>query len=364
MMQSVPAFLSHFNLKFAKRVAILAALAFSISGCMVTYLIKSGTDEMKLLNRREPIEKALASPDVPESQKQKLRLAMEARKFAEEKLYFKPTKNYQTYVALKEPYVTWVVVAAPKNKVESYFWHFPLVGKMPYKGYFNVQGAKDEAKEMKEEGYDVWVRGVTAYSTLGWFEDPLLSSMLAGNDPDLVNLIIHESAHATLYIKNHADFNERLATFLGNKGTEEFYKTKEGDKSPTNERVKLENEDEKKFSEFITKEIKDLNEWYASRAGATIAEEERQARLKQINEHFVKELKPKMKTSIYDKFEKVEINNAYLASLQTYVYDLSDFGLLLDKFGGDFKAFIAYCKTLEKSKDPALEMKQSLNPHP
>jgi predicted aminopeptidase len=90
----------------------------------------------------------------------------------------------------------------------------------------------------------------------------------------------------------------------------------------------------------------------------------RLARLKQITEHFTKNLKPKLKTSIYDRFEKVEINNAYLASLQTYVYDLSDFGSLLQKFGGDFKAFITYCKTLEKSADPALELKQSLSAPP
>lgn len=320
---------------------------------------------MKLLSRREPIEKALSSPDVPEEQKHKLRLAIEARKFAETELHFKPTKNYQTYVDLKRPYVTWVVTAAPKYKVESYRWKYPLVGKLPYKGFFTVEEAKAEAKKMADDNYDVWVRGVTAYSTLGWFEDPLLSSMLGGSDADLVSLIIHESAHATLFFKGQADFNERLATFLGNKGTELFYLRKEGEKSPTNARVKLENQDEKLFSEFISREIKELNEWYdsqvAASAGSSIPEDIRQARLKQINERFIRNLKPKLKTAIYEKFEKIEINNAYLASLKTYVYDLSDFEKLLQKFSGDFKAFLTYCKKLEKAADPAQELKQYLD---
>jgi predicted aminopeptidase len=321
---------------------------------------------MKLLNKREPIDKALNSPDVPEEQKAKLRLAIEARKFAESDLHFTPTKNYQTYVDLKRPYVTWVVTASPKNKIESYKWGYPLVGKLPYKGYFTPDEAKEEAKKMSKDGYDVWVRGVTAYSTLGWFEDPLLSSMLGGGESDLVNLIIHESAHATLFIKSQADFNERLATFLGNEGTEHFYRKKEGEKSPTNAKVLLENGDEKLFSEFITNEIKELNEWYkvTAPAGSSIPEDVRQERLKQIPIRFTKLLKPKLKTAAYQKFEKAEINNAYLASLQTYVYDLSDFEKLLQKFNGDFKAFLTYCKTLEKVADPAQELKNFLSSPP
>lgn len=330
---------------------------------MLTYLVKSGNEQMKLLSRREPIAKALDSEDVPEEQKRKLRLALDARKFAEEKLGFKPTQNYQTYVDLKRPYVTWVVTASPKNKIESYQWKYPLVGKMPYKGFFTPEEARAEAEEMAKKGYDVWVRGVTAYSTLGWFEDPLLSSMLGGSDDDLVNLIIHESAHATLYIKGHADFNERLATFLGNKGTEAFYKEREGENSPTNAKVKLENADEKIFSEFISEEIKKLNEWYAG-PGRDAAEDVRRARLKEVVKTFVKNIKPKLKTEMFKKFENVELNNAYLASLKTYVYDLSDFEQLLKKVNGDLKAFLQYCESLEKSRDPAQELKQFLSAPP
>ena len=130
----------------------------------------------------------------------------------------KKTKNYSTFVNLHRPYVTYIVSAAPKNELKYYTWYFPIIGSVPYKGYFNEAGANGEARDLASEGYDTYVRGVTAYSTLGWFKDPILSSMLAYSDYDMVNTIIHETVHTTIYIKSNANFNERLASYLGDLG--------------------------------------------------------------------------------------------------------------------------------------------------
>lgn len=324
---------------------------------MLTYLVHNGSEQLSIMNKREPIEKVLASSEVPEPTKQKLRLALKVREFVEKDLSFKPTQNYKTYVDLKRPYVTWVLIVSPKNDVEAHRWSYPVIGALPYRGFFSKEAVVEEAKDWDKDKYDTYIRGVSAYSTLGWFNDPLLSSMITGDDSDLVNLIIHESAHATLFIKSQADFNERLATFLGNKGTEIYYKKVEGENSTTLKRIREEDIDEKLFSSFITEEIKTLKEWYKSHPDLKGREE----RIKEINQRFGILYKTKMKTDRFARFEKVDINNAFLASLNTYVYDLSDFDKLFIQEKSDFAAFLKVCKSLEREKNPSQKLKELLH---
>ena len=224
---------------------LIAAVALLTSSCQIGYLIKSSYHQMSLLSQRVPIEKVLADPSVQESTKAQLRLAQEARQFSEETLKLSPSKSYTTYVKLDQPYVTYVVSASPKWKLEHHLWDFPFVGKVPYKGYPTESEAKEEEKNLQNKNLDTYLRGVSAYSTLGWFNDPILSSMMRYRNDQLVNTIIHETVHATLYIKSSADFNERMAVFLGNKGTELFYQKKEGTDSKTLLQIKNENEDDK-----------------------------------------------------------------------------------------------------------------------
>lgn len=308
------------------------------------------------MNKREPIEKVLNSPSVKEETKKKLRLSLKVREFVEKDLSFKPTQNYKTYVDLKRPYVTWVLIVSPKNDVKAHQWKYPIIGALPYRGFFSKEETVEEEKKWDKKEYDTFIRGVTAYSTLGWFDDPLLSSMINGEDSDLVNLIIHESAHATLFIKSQADFNERMATFLGNKGAEIYYAKEEGVGSATLKKIRAEDEEEKLFSAFITDEIKSLKEWYKANPELKGRDE----RIKEIMQRFATVLKPKMKTNRFSRFEKVELNNAYLASLNTYVYDLSDFEKLYDHVKGDFSAFLKVCKNLSTEKDPSQKLKEFL----
>lgn len=322
------------------------------------YLMKSGYGQMKLLSDRRPIEDALNDPQLSDSQKNKLKLAQEARSFAETTLHLKATQNYTSYVELGRPYVTYVVSAAPKWKLEHYQWSYPFMGKMPYKGFFNEADAKAEELELQSAELDTYLRGVAAYSTLGWFKDPILSSMLSYDDYDLVNTIIHETVHATLYIKNSADFNERLATFLGNKGAEQFYLKKEGANSPTLKLIQLENEDHKLFSKFITAELSSLEKWYQSLAPADRNEKQRLERIAQIQEKFRQTLEPHLKTDSFKKFPELKLNNARLLIYKTYLQDLSAFEALYEKMGRDYLAFIEKCKALEKVKDPEKGLKE------
>jgi predicted aminopeptidase len=303
-----------------------------------------------------PIGKALEEPSLPEATKQKLRLAQDARLFAES-LGLHKTENYTTFVQLDRPYVTYAVSAAPRSELSSYLWSFPIIGDVPYLGFFREDKAVAEARAMKAKGYDAFVRGVTAYSTLGWFKDPLLSSMIDYDDYDLVNTIIHETVHATVFIKSSADFNEQLATFVGNVGSELFYKQREGEHSPTLEHVQLENSDEQRFADFISHEIDMLKALYSEHHDH-FSEAERQLRLHEIQLNFVKILVPQMKTHRYQHFADGEMNNARLLLYQTYLRDYSDFARAFAKLEHDFHKFVSYCKNLEGEKDPAATLRQ------
>ncbi|MES2856114.1 MAG: aminopeptidase, partial [Bdellovibrionota bacterium] len=330
-------------MKSGSYLKLFGSFAFVIllSGCQVTYLIKSAYSQANLLRKRVDIEEAVRSNDLTSEQKRKLLLAQEARLFAESHLKLSQTKNYTSFVQLDGPFVTYVVSAAPKDELKHYLWKYPLVGEMPYKGYFNKSDADEEAENLKAEGLDTYIRGVTAYSTLGWFRDPVLSSMLEYKDHELVNTIIHETVHATVFIKSEADFNERLATFIGNKGTEAFYAQKEGVKSATesktNAMMKAESEDEEAFAKFMSGELDALEKWYLDKKGTPIAEAERTARIKEIQTRFASDLKPKLKDAeSFSRFEKAELNNARLLTFRLYFQDLNQFEKVFDKLGGDF----------------------------
>ncbi|MEZ0390734.1 MAG: aminopeptidase [Pseudobdellovibrionaceae bacterium] len=336
-----------------------AILCVSISGCQMGYYFSSAYNQMSLLNQRVPIEKALQDPTLSEKEKKALQLAQRARQFAEGELHLKSTKNYTSYVKLDRPYVTYVVSASPKWELSHYDWHYLFVGKMPYKGFFNEDDAKEEAEELKKKDLDVYVRGVSAYSTLGWFNDPLLSSMVKYEDHELVNTVIHETVHATLYIKGSADFNERLAVFLGNKGMELFYLKEEGPSSPSLKLALLENEDEKLFSKFISREITDLEEWYKNQNEKN--EEIRKARLKEIQARFTKEIEPHLKSDNYQKFSSMDLNNARLLLYKTYLQDLSDFEKLYEMSDRKFDTFLQKCRSLENSKNPEEDLKKLIS---
>jgi predicted aminopeptidase len=341
----------------------LAFLSFLLvlTGCQMSrYIVSSGYNQMKLLNSRIPLEEALKDDTLSASDKEKLALAQKAREFAEKDLHLKPTKNYTSYVKLDRPYVTYVVSAAPRWELKHHNWSYPFLGKMPYKGFFNEPDAKAEEDDLKKENFDTYMRGVSAYSTLGWFNDPLLSSMLLYKKHDLVNTIIHETVHATLYIKHEADFNERLAVFLGNKGMEMFYLKEEGPESSTLKLVQKENADDKLFSQFISTEIKALEAWYKDLPEVQRDESARIARIKSIQEKFKTELQPKLQSQNYSKFADLNLNNARLLVFKTYMQDLGDFEKLYAKVGSDFSRFIEACKSLESSKDPAADLKKML----
>lgn len=340
----------------------ITSLIFSCSllcGCQVGYLAENAYYQADLLLSRTPLEEALKDENLSKEQKRKLKLAKEAKDFAETELFLKPSQNYTSFSQLDGNYVVHSLTVAPKDKLEPYTWSFPFFGSFPYLGFFNKRSARMSQKRYQDANYDTYLRGVSAFSTLGWFSDPILSSMLRYSDYDLVNTIIHETVHATIYIKNAVDFNERLATYIGNIGTEKFYIQKEGSDSPTLKKTRLSNADDRIFSSFITKELNDLEKWYEDQKQPP-TEETRQKRFAQMRQNFKDKALPLMQTKYYSWFSQAELNNARLLNYRTYYKDLKDFEKLYQLLGKDFKKLIEFCISLEKSSDPEKALKEKV----
>lgn len=346
-------------------MTLMILSVFTLSGCQVPYLAKNAYGQLRLMNARIPIEEALNDSTLNTEEKNKLKLVQEVRKFTAEDLKLNIKENYSSFVKLNQPYVTYVVSAAPRWKLEHYQWYFPIIGHVPYKGYFDEPSAKNLELELKNQGMDTYLRGVAAFSTLGWFKDPIYSSMLRYKEHDLVNTIIHESVHASIFIKSSADFNEQLAVFLAGKGTERFYKQKEGKNSATLKLIQNENYDDAIFSLFISKEVKALSDWYNQIAkDPKISEQDkeawRQEKFSKIKENFQKDIEPKLLTNSLKYFTRIELNNARLLLFKTYMDDLNDFEALYEKTDRNWETFLACINLLKKDSHPDQSLKQMI----
>ncbi len=198
----------------------LLALGLSATGCFETgYLLQAGEGQLDLLCNARPISHVLEDPDTPPDVLAELSEVPRIKAFGK-RFGLVPTKSYESYVELDRPVAVWVVSAAPKLSFESKTWTFPIVGSVPYLGWFDKGRATEHAQSLKAEGWDVDLRGAAAYSTLGFFHDPVLSSMLgdaADGYGDFAGTILHESLHATVYVNGQTSFNEGLATWMAGK---------------------------------------------------------------------------------------------------------------------------------------------------
>ncbi len=341
---------------------------------MTSYLFHTGYNQARLMRSRVPIETILATSELDKATREQLQEVLKVREFAITQLKLNLAKNYLDYVDLKRPYVTWAVTAAKAWELEKHEWWFPVVGSVPYLGFFKESLAKDETKKFDKTEYDTSVRGISAFSTLGWFSDPVLSSMLAKDKHDLVNVIIHESIHATLYIPGDADFNEQVATFLGDWGTEIYFQKMYPEDKNTIELIKSENADQLLFSKFLSEELTELKGWYKqldSKLSLTERSTLKKQRLAQMQNKFKVEVTPKLKTKNYLGFVNRELNNAILIGMSTYFEDWSDLVNLRVKVSAKtssastandqikhFSETLSSLITLKKSKDPKGDLRQ------
>lgn len=191
------------------RIALLLVLLSPLSGC---YYMQAASGQWEVMRKREPVNEVINNPDTPPELAQRLRLLDEARDFSVRELGLPDNDSYRTYADLERRFVVWNVIAAPEFSLEPKTWCYPVAGCVSYRGYFKRDKALKKARSLRDDGYDVSVGGVSAYSTLGNFDDPILNTMMQRDDVELVALLFHELAHQLLYVKGDTGFNESFAT--------------------------------------------------------------------------------------------------------------------------------------------------------
>ncbi len=214
-------------------VLLLPAFVFALFNIsLLVYGLKMGKGQLDIVYGARPIEEVLADNQVADSVKTKLKLVLEIRAFAFEKLGLKRNDNYSAFYDQKGKPAIYVVSGCEKFSLTPYRWSYSVLGKMPYKGFFEKAPAEAERQRLIAEGYDADLGGAAGWSTLGWFPDPVLSQMLNYKEGDLAELIIHELTHGTIFVTDNVEYNENLASFVGIKGAIEFLKLKYGEDSP------------------------------------------------------------------------------------------------------------------------------------
>lgn len=335
------------------RLSGLILCAVCLSGCGLRYLWHVAVGQVSILARQRPVEEVLQDDRRTPQEQQKIRLILDVRAFAISQLGLHDSHSYTTFVSLARPYVSYNLSAAQPDALTPYSWRFPFLGRTPYKGFFDKEYALCEQRQLEDQGYDTYLRGVRAYSTLGYFTDPILSSMLAYNDFSLINTIIHEMLHQTVWIKGSVSFNESLANFVGERGTLAYLAQRYGVDALEYQRYRDQRADAVVFEDYMHAIIERLEALYhepISRADKL----HRRAQLFAEAVAAYPEVFPRMKTPDYRTFfERQPLNNAVLLAFRVYHSDPAFFERALAEQGGDLRRMIAFFKTLRADQIPA-----------
>ena len=321
-------------------MAWLAILGSVISGCSPFYVIRAAYEEGKILWRREPISEYLDKPELAADTQDKLKLVLAVREYARDVLKLNVGGSYSSYSYVDRPDLTYILTAAPRTELKPYTWWFLIIGRVPYKGYFSKEDAAVAAKELENDGYDTNIRTSAAFSTLGWFDDPLLSHLLRYDKVTLAEVVFHELFHNTLYIKGAGAFNESAANFVGGRSAIDFFRNRFGAGSPEHEQAIRAWEEELQFSEFIEKLGAELNELYAR----AIPEEEKLLLRQQVftrGQEEWSEWVTKHPTHRFRNFSKQPLNNAVIIHYMLYLKNLKLFEALYDAEGKSLMRTIA-----------------------
>ncbi len=333
------------------RVGLVTALIASC-GCSLPYIAHVSYGQGRILVGRVSIESRLEDPAVSDAEKAKLRLVLDAKDFAHDELGLARSGSYTTVYDTEGDPVAWNVSACADDAFEPYHWDFPIMGSLPYIGYFTRERALEEVRDLKEKHQDVLMYPVTAYSTLGWFSDPLFTTMLEYPDEVLVNVVCHELTHATIFVEQDADFNETLATFVGDQGSLEYFRKRCGADDPRIQRVADTDRDDKIFEDEVAKLRADLTSMYASDLPR---DEKLAAKGKQFaafRERYRTTIRPLLKSDDFDFHFRHELNNAWILALERYHGDFRLFERLHVKLGSDLKRTIEKLKEIAKAPDP------------
>lgn len=320
---------------------LLLCLMLLGSGCRLSYLFHVAKGQIQLLNGAIPISEALNTEPFTPDQRSRLLLVAQIKKFGEEELGLRKTTNYETVYPHSDQNPIYMVSASARDRFLQKTWWFPIVGDMPYLGFFDLKEAKDERKLLLDESLDVFVGRAGAYSTLGWFQDPVTMNLIEGSTPQLVETLLHEMTHATLYVNGQGAFNEGLAVLVGKVGAFQFFLKSFGTAHPFTREAENALADERLFSRFLNSLMDKLGKVYSLDVGY----EEKLVRREQVFAAYLgkfQALKADLKTRQFVNFGKAPLNNAYLMTVALYHRNFELFEVALEKENRSIREMILF----------------------
>jgi len=316
-----------------------------LQGCStLSYYHQAISGQSELLQKRIPITAALADKNLDAQVRQKLLIVQEARVFAVKELGLPDNKSYHDYADLKRPYVMWSVFVTPAFSLKPKRWCYPVVGCITYRNYFSQSDAQAYADKMQAQGYDVYVTGVPAYSTIGWFDDPVTNTMMHWQDYDLVGTLFHELAHQKFYIKNDTMFNESLARTIEHEGLRRWMGSRLRD--DVHKKYLLEDQREAEFVRIVLDARKELELLYAKK---DVAEKTLPAKLdifRSLRREYIQLRKQWKGYEAYDNWMFSGVNNAKVQAIATYYDYVPAFKRMLAEQGDDLSLFYRHIEKL------------------
>jgi len=334
------------------RTRASAALVVLLAGCSLPYVAHVSYGQARILIGRISIESRLEDPSVSEAEKAKLRLVLDVKKYAKEEIGLAASSSYESVYDTEGDPVAWNLSACDDDAFLPYTWDFPIMGVMPYKGYFYREPAVEEAREIKAAHKDVLLAPVSAYSTLGWFADPVYTPMIAYRDEELANVVFHELTHATIFIERDSEFNETLATFVGNQGAVDFFLAKGGKDDPRLASAARAASDDRVFQAQISALRAKLDAVYKADLPREEKLREKAKIFGDFETDFATKVAPTLETDHYGFVATHELNNAWILALARYHGDLEVFAKVHAKLGSRLKATVEKLKEIARSDDP------------
>jgi len=335
----------------AARITIVAWSALLQACTAGEYYAQVVGGHMDLMRRAVPIEAQLGNSKLPEALREKLRRVVEIRDFATRELALPDNGSYRRYAELERAFVVWNVIAAPEFSVKPVESCFPIAGCVSYRGYYRQADAQTHAKSLRAGGYDVYVGGVPAYSTLGWFDDPVLSTFIRYPEAEVARLIFHELAHQVVYVKNDTMFNESFAVAVAQQGAQRWL-ARYG--TPAERSAYQSAQSRRREFVLLVRAYRDRMAAFYEQPLEVEPKRREKARLfaRMLDEY------GRLKAgwggySGYDRVFALGANNALLASVSAYTQWVPAFQALLTRSGGDLPAFYAQVKELARLDKPA-----------
>ena len=321
-------------------LAVLVVLiAFNYK--LVRYGIEQGLGQLEMVRNAVPIDDLLADPEYPDSLKQKLLLIKEIRRYAIDSLHLKDSRNYNAVYDLKGRPTAYVVQACEKYRIKKYLWKFPVVGKLPYKGFFDEEDAKKEVAWLEKQGYDTRIAHPSGWSTMGWFTDPVLSTMLRRSEGELADLIIHELTHSTVFVKDNSELNENIADYVGENGAKRYLASKYGDTSTVLFNYSAAITDNERMAMYFLRGAHKLDSLYQSADFIALPDNEKDTLKRAMIQDIINNVDTvnfvRIKPQRIQSSRMKNINNTFFTSYMTY-YNRKD-SLRMEcqrDFGGDF----------------------------